>query len=162
MDKVRKEIADRLKQARIKAGYKTAKEFVEQHQLSASAYGHHENGTRGIRPDVVNKYSALLNINPGWLFSGQSFRDASAVSLSGANDIITIDEGFALIQYIYKNIHATLNQIMSDKEFLIDRSFLLTATIYKQIIRTHATFDELMKAAESAVNVARETMAVTP
>lgn len=58
-DKVRK----RLKQARIDAGYKTAREFAFRNNLAISTYSLHESGIRGMSFNVIEKYAYLLKID---------------------------------------------------------------------------------------------------
>jgi len=61
---------DRLKWARINAGFESASDFARHHGLGAGGYRHHENGTRPIRVHVAKIYAKLLNIDPAWLLTG--------------------------------------------------------------------------------------------
>lgn len=157
MDKVRQAIAERLKQARINAGFKTAKEFAEKYQLPIPAYGHHENGTRGIKPDVANNYCDLLNIHPAWLYTGDEYQQAQALN-TDPNQQLSIDDSFAIIQFIYKNISHALGSEIADTDELINKSFAITKGIYTKLIMKDAGDCCLMKSAEGAVEVAIATI----
>jgi hypothetical protein len=60
----------RLKTARMAAGFKSAKQFCDKHQISSSTYSLHETGGRNIKPKVAERYSKLLGINAVWLLTG--------------------------------------------------------------------------------------------
>jgi SOS-response transcriptional repressor LexA len=66
-----KSMASRLKWARESAGFKTAADFARQFGLEVVAYRHHENGTRGLRPEVARRYARFLKIEPNWLLYGE-------------------------------------------------------------------------------------------
>lgn len=63
-------ICERLKRARMEAGFETAKEFAEKNNLKISTYTLHEAGTRNMSIEVTEFYSQLLNINVEWLLTG--------------------------------------------------------------------------------------------
>ncbi|MFO1259031.1 MAG: XRE family transcriptional regulator [Gammaproteobacteria bacterium] len=63
-------ICERLKDARIKAGFGSAKEFAEKTNLKISTYSLHEAGTRGMSIEVIEHYAGLLEINASWLLTG--------------------------------------------------------------------------------------------
>lgn len=64
--------ADRLKQARIKAGYKTAAAAAAAFGWTESAYRHHENGTRGFGVEQAQRYAKAFKVSPGWLLGTES------------------------------------------------------------------------------------------
>lgn len=70
MAKVNQEIANRLRLARIEAGYKTALEFSSKYGFKQSTYSTHEAGTRGIPRDTMLDYEEKLGKQPGYLISG--------------------------------------------------------------------------------------------
>ena len=60
----------RLRQARERAGYKTAKEFAEKHEVPQPTYAMHESGKRGLRPDTAHRYADILGVSEAWLLTG--------------------------------------------------------------------------------------------
>lgn len=60
----------RLKQARVQAGYRTAKEFYEKFQLKPSTYTAHEAGRNPLNHKTARKYAQLLNVSESWLLAG--------------------------------------------------------------------------------------------
>jgi phage repressor protein C with HTH and peptisase S24 domain len=59
--------AERLKQARIDAGYDSAQDAADAFGWNAPAYRHHENGTRGFGADAAKKYGKAFRVRAGWL-----------------------------------------------------------------------------------------------
>ena len=66
-----KEIAGRLKLARIKKGYKSARSFSKLNNLAESTYAQHESGKRKLNTTTLLHYSEKLSVNPGWILTGQ-------------------------------------------------------------------------------------------
>lgn len=64
-------MAERLREARERAGYQSASEFARFANLNYTTYAHHENGRRDIKPDVARIYARLLNLPPGTLLYGE-------------------------------------------------------------------------------------------
>lgn len=73
MDEVRKlrqEQGERLRLARERANYRTAKEFSDKHGFKQPTYINHETGKRSYS-DKAAKYAALLgNCDAAWLLTG--------------------------------------------------------------------------------------------
>jgi phage repressor protein C with HTH and peptisase S24 domain len=61
---------DRLRQARIDAKFKTAKEAAEAMGIKSTTYTHHENGTRGIAKDDAIIYAKKFKVSPVWILFG--------------------------------------------------------------------------------------------
>lgn len=61
---------DRLKQARIAAGYKTATAAAEAIGVNTPTYVHHENGTSGLSR-AGERYARFFRINLEWLLTGR-------------------------------------------------------------------------------------------
>lgn len=59
--------ADRLREARIAAGYRSALEAATHFEWTYTTYQGHENGSRGIRPAMARKYARAFGISPGEL-----------------------------------------------------------------------------------------------
>lgn len=88
-------IKDRLKYARIKAGFKSAAKFSAEHDILEVTYRAHENGTRGLTSHAAQKYAKLLNISLDWLLSGnesqeiyKNHKDSSIVSTTTTSVLI--------------------------------------------------------------------------
>jgi hypothetical protein len=61
--KIKKEVADRLKQARINANYASIEEFCERNKLPLKIYLSHEQGKKTIPTSKAMNYSKLLGIS---------------------------------------------------------------------------------------------------
>jgi phage repressor protein C with HTH and peptisase S24 domain len=63
--------SDRLKQARIAAGYASAQSAARAMGAAVPTYAHHENGGRGMRADVARRYAAFFRVSLDWLLTGR-------------------------------------------------------------------------------------------
>lgn len=70
---LRKEIAARLKAARIAAGYKSIEDFCLKNNINSKAYPRHESGAGSMRASQAMQYCSLLNISLHWLMLGEDF-----------------------------------------------------------------------------------------
>lgn len=86
---------ERLRQARQIAGFDTAAEAARHFGWGQSSYIGHENGTRGIRPRVANKYAAAFGVSLGWLLTGEGTPDPA-----GARE--------AMLQYGHRVLRDTI------------------------------------------------------
>lgn len=62
----------RLTQARERAGYENAVDAANAYGWTKSTYISHENGTRGLRPDVARRYAKAFRVKAEWLLYGDS------------------------------------------------------------------------------------------
>lgn len=62
--------ADRLKEARVARGFRTAKQFSDTHGIPQPTYSTHESGSRKLTRDAALRYASLLNISVEWLLTG--------------------------------------------------------------------------------------------
>ena len=67
---LRKNIAERLKQARENAGYHSAEDFCQKNHLCLDRYLSHENAKLRIETSYAMDYCKLLNISLAWLLVG--------------------------------------------------------------------------------------------
>jgi hypothetical protein len=67
---MRKNMSDRLKEARIGAGFETATEAAARCNVGLASYIHHENGTRGIPSDKAKTYAKAFKVSVEWLLYG--------------------------------------------------------------------------------------------
>lgn len=61
---------DRLRQARLLAGFKSAAKAAEAAGVSESSYRAHENGQNAFTPEQAQHYAALFGCDPVWLLIG--------------------------------------------------------------------------------------------
>lgn len=66
------DMAVRLKEARLKAGYSTAAGACDAFGWKKSTYYGHENGSELISRDAAAKYAVAFKIDPAWLLYGKS------------------------------------------------------------------------------------------
>ncbi len=74
-DQVRKTVADRLKNARIAAGYSSIEDFCQKNNLNLSEYKKHENGVTPIKASRALRYGDLLGVSIQELIVGDSSED---------------------------------------------------------------------------------------
>lgn len=67
---VMSEKAERLRQARIKAGYRFASDAANALGVVASTYRAHENGQNDFESDEAEFYGRKFNVDPYWLLRG--------------------------------------------------------------------------------------------
>lgn len=70
-------MADRLRKARISAGYASASAAAEAFGWQPSAYRHHENGTRQFDVTTAQRYARALKVSPGWLLALDAVQPAT-------------------------------------------------------------------------------------
>ena len=66
-----KEIHNRLRRARERAGFKTASEAAKWLGVESPTYLAHENGSRGIKGDALQKYAKRFKVEISWLLTGE-------------------------------------------------------------------------------------------
>lgn len=67
------EPADRLREARIAAGYSSATEAAKAFGWTVSTYLGHENGSRGLNVDAAQRYGRGFRVPWSFLLTGQEF-----------------------------------------------------------------------------------------
>ena len=63
-------IHERLRIARRKAGYASAAAAAKEYGWPIGTYSCHENGSRGIKLDVAERYAWAFGVDPRWLLHG--------------------------------------------------------------------------------------------
>lgn len=100
------EQAARLKDARVRAGFTSARDAALRHQWNVNTYKAHESGRNGVGPADVARYAKAFRVDPAWILvgagvgtreltrvpSGQEFRpdpdfDASLTGTGFAKDV---------------------------------------------------------------------------
>lgn len=73
---------ERLRQARVAAGFKSASAAAREFKWGEAAYRHHENGTRGYGVEQAVQYGEAFKVSPTWLLDlGLGRSDAWRVPL---------------------------------------------------------------------------------
>jgi len=62
--------SERLREARARAGYRTAKAASERLATPYPTYASHENGSRSYEPSDAARYGRAFNVRPEWLLFG--------------------------------------------------------------------------------------------
>ena len=62
---------ERLKYARTKSGFRTAREAAEYLSIPYGTYSGHENGSRGVKEAELLHYAKVFKVSPFWLIYGQ-------------------------------------------------------------------------------------------
>src|SRR5690606_2352744 len=75
--------ADRLKEARLKAGYRTVAEAARALKMHRQNWADHEAKRRQIREHNAKAYAKKLKISWVWLLTGQAVTDGRKVPLVG-------------------------------------------------------------------------------
>lgn len=63
--------ADRLKKARLDAGYENARAAAEALGVNYTTYGQHENGTRSFPSGTAERYARKFKVSLEWLLTGR-------------------------------------------------------------------------------------------
>lgn len=64
-------MGDRLKLARVKAGYDSARKAAIAFGWPTSTYGAHENGQNNFSPEEAEKYASAFDVDDAWLLTGR-------------------------------------------------------------------------------------------
>lgn len=80
-------MAERLRRARIDAGYESAQAAAEAFGWHAGAYRHHENGTRGFDVETAKRYARALKVNPGWLLALDTIKAPQPIADQGGQEL---------------------------------------------------------------------------
>lgn len=94
--------SQRLRQARIEAGFGRAVDFCRRYGIEPGTYGHHENGKRGLEPDVAGRYASYLKVSPWWLLSGQETAEKTE-RIESMNITHYVGKNGELFQMLEKN-----------------------------------------------------------
>jgi SOS-response transcriptional repressor LexA len=77
------DIAHRLRLARERKGYKSAREAAAAMGAPYGTYAGHENGNRGIKPADIARYAKFFKVLPAWL----QFGEENSLSLNKTDQI---------------------------------------------------------------------------
>lgn len=143
------ESAERLKAARIRAGFATASAAAESRGWKKPGYTHHENGQREYF-DTSNllRYARAFKVSPAWLAGLDSdMTDAiDAISVESYGEVMTgilqafaptVRLGTSDIAKLGQALHDTLREVLSDASTGQDasRAGLVARTVARTIAR---------------------------
>ena len=90
-------MSQRLRQARIMAGYRTASEAITKFRWNSSAYRAHENGQNCFSIHSANNYAKAYNTTSAWLMLGlESNHPIEDCSKNRPNESINSTNGWIL------------------------------------------------------------------
>jgi len=79
---------ERLRAARIAAGFRTKREFTDTHGIAYTTYHNHEGGGREPDIEIKKRYASIFGVDDNWLILGTG----SGPSQDGAIEEIQGDE----------------------------------------------------------------------
>ncbi|MFC5736924.1 XRE family transcriptional regulator [Sinirhodobacter huangdaonensis] len=93
-------IADRLREARERAGYAVATDAARRFGWATPTYLAHENGSRGIKPEKAREYARAFRVSAEWLLLGIGEKTKKLVPFVGyvgaGAEVFAIDDGGCL------------------------------------------------------------------
>lgn len=93
-------MSERLRDARLAAGFASAAEACRRFGWSEGTYRHHENGTRGVPAKRAAEYGRAYRVSPEWLLYGRGGPEKKGVPLVGfvgaGAEVRPIDDGGSL------------------------------------------------------------------
>jgi len=95
---------ERLRLARIEAGYDDATTAAKALHIAVPTYTSHENGTRGFRADSAEAYAKKFNVAVEWLLYGRGPSLPTKICGFSESEVTKIDmEAYKLLTDISKN-----------------------------------------------------------
>src|ERR1700756_1134368 len=131
---------ERLRQAARWPASVTAAEAARHFGWGQSSYIGHENGTRGIRPRVANKYAAAFGVSLGWLLTGEGTPDSTGA-------------GEAMVQYGHRVLRDTL---AASYQCLADINELMSLAFAEAVLERAKIQQELRPSEQSSHELVRE------
>lgn len=80
-----KTMHERLKEARLKAGYRTATAAIDACGWASSTYRAHENGQNGFKINHAKNYGEAYGVSPSWLLLGEGNKIPSIKNRKASN-----------------------------------------------------------------------------
>ncbi len=151
-------VFQRLKEARINAGYKSALSFAKKHNIPFTSYRNHENGHRGISIEQAIVYSKLLNIHPAWLMTGEDYSGVTHKDLLSEEDIEKVashlaSDKFDIDTELQKFLFETALSLSPYLKSRLDKDYAIRLLIhtYKICITKNVSTDERLRVAKVSV-----------
>ena len=95
----KKEIADRLKLARARAGFTSARSAAGNFGWNPNTYKAYENASREISTEKLFEFSAAFNVDANWLLTG-----VSPISGSLSEDEMVLIEKYRKLDQAHKTV----------------------------------------------------------
>lgn len=103
-------MGERLRRARVDAGFATAADAARRFGWSPSTYTSHENDTRGLKAEVAARYARAFRVSPEWLLFGRG-EDATPEPRVVDADLVPV-----------YNVQASAGGgVVVDDEYVLDR-----------------------------------------
>jgi len=174
-------IHERLKTARIAAGFKTAAEFCNKFGIPLSTYNMHETGRRKLMPAIAEKYSRLLEINPAWLITGLGNPYVTS-ECHEKTSLLTDNDYLALLNYqgntkiqtrpaikidvisvdteVFTKIIVALITIAKEYKLKVELDFICNQAIdiYNDILQTNGTSKDHLTMVDLAITLFKKNM----
>lgn len=145
----------RLKQARVAAGYRTAKEFSDSHQMPQSTYSTHEKGTRPLTMESAGVYADILGIKAAWLLFGDEGRPSESADLVTDSKLLpTPQSGIPKLDQVAENMAAAMIGFVEQIEarrWAVAQTYLAGLAKQISLAQAHCTL-----AAEQEIDAAAE------
>jgi len=94
------DVATRLREMRISAGFASASEAARRFGWTDATYRHHENGTRNVPKPKAEVYARAFRVSPEWLMFGRGDSRKKMVPLVGyvgaGAEMFSLDDGGSL------------------------------------------------------------------
>lgn len=74
-------MADRIRSARIRAGYQTSAEAARRLGIKPATYRHYENDMRKPRPDRIPDIAKLFKVSAQWILTGRTVSEADETEI---------------------------------------------------------------------------------
>ena len=108
------EVGQRLKQARLRAGYKTFPQAGKATNFHKQNVRDQEAGSRGVSPPIAEQYGRVYGADPWWILMGKSGTEAAALGKAhqipenaSVDAIESLIESFAKIVIQNKQLNGT-------------------------------------------------------
>ncbi|WP_375175578.1 helix-turn-helix transcriptional regulator [Pseudooceanicola sp.] len=113
---------DRLKAARSRAGYRTARDAAERLSVAYATYAGHENGSRTFNAEAAQAYAKAFKVTPEWLLYGglAGLEESAPVAFSEDPGLISVFDieaqaGVGMVPAAYE---AVVDQMAFPPEYL--------------------------------------------
>ncbi len=81
----------RLQTARQRAGFENATDAARAFGWNENTYRSHENGERGLKKDIAEKYARAFGVSPAWLLTGEGVAQRKNIVMVAGSVITSAD-----------------------------------------------------------------------
>ena len=119
------QIGARLREARSKAGYKTAASFADALGINKPTYSNHENGNRAISIETIMQYAEYLKVSWEYLITGDKMGNTNQQNNNGIINKDLLEKVLLSVEEIF--VEQNLKMNVSEKANLISAVY---ASVY--------------------------------